>query len=95
MRDVTVEQLRAALDAAARAHHDYETVALRGKRDEQWSGFYAAYMLGRLGDLMRSDELAAVLDQVEATSNWSAAAGRAVAAVMAERNSKVAARRTR
>ncbi len=44
------DQLREALSAAAGAHHEYEQVALGGQHDAQWSGFYAAYVLGRLGD---------------------------------------------
>lgn len=42
----TEQQLRDALSAAGGAHHDYETNFLRGTRDEQWAGWYAAYVLG-------------------------------------------------
>ncbi len=46
------DQLREALSAAAGAHHEYEQVALGGQHDAQWSGFYAAYVLGRLALLV-------------------------------------------
>ena len=38
------------LSAAGSAHHEYEQTALKGVRDELWAGFYAAFVLGRLGD---------------------------------------------
>ena len=46
----THEELAAALTAAGGAHHDYESRFLEGRRDEQWPGWYAAYVLGRIGD---------------------------------------------
>lgn len=69
-REVLVE----ALDAAAKAHHDYETVTLKGVRDAQWSGFYAAYVLGRVSDVLATSALARVLEAVEADDGWSGAA---------------------
>ncbi len=44
------QDLEDALAAAGTAHHEYEQNLLGGKRDEQWPGWYAAYVLGRLGD---------------------------------------------
>ena len=63
-----------ALSAAGSAHHEYEQTALKGVRDELWAGFYAAFVIGRLGDFMAASRLAAVLEEVDAPSNWSAAA---------------------
>ena len=57
--------LKAALSAAASAHHDYETVYLKGVHDAQWPGFYAAYVLGRLGDLAPPGALATWLETAE------------------------------
>ena len=37
---VSSSALEQALAEAGRAHHDYETVVLRGVRDELWPGFY-------------------------------------------------------
>ncbi|HEX2153255.1 MAG TPA: hypothetical protein VHL52_04695 [Acidimicrobiia bacterium] len=74
-RDALVD----ALEAAASAHHEYETVALGGQRDEIWAGFYAAYVLGRLGDFMKPSELAATLEAVDGEP-WAEAAADAVLA---------------
>ncbi len=46
----TEQQLSETLTAAGSAHHDYESNFLGGARDEQWAGWYSAYVLGRLGD---------------------------------------------
>ena len=71
--------LKAALDAAARAHHGYESVTLNGVRDAQWSGFYAAYLLGRAGDFMPVEQLVPILEAA-AGDDWSAAAATAILA---------------
>ena len=55
--DPTKEVLEQALAAAGKAHHDYETNILGGVRDEQWPGWYAAYVLGRLGDFTSPSQL--------------------------------------
>lgn len=49
------DELERALSAAVAAHHDYEHNVLKGIRDAPWSGFYAAYTLGRLGDFTTPD----------------------------------------
>ena len=48
--DFSQSDLERALSAAGAAHHDYEQETLKGVRDELWTGLYAAYVLGRLGD---------------------------------------------
>jgi hypothetical protein len=63
--------LAQALSAAASAHHDYERTALKGVRDDLWAGFYAAFVLGRLGDVAEASRLAALLEEVDVPSNWS------------------------
>jgi hypothetical protein len=68
------EQLSKALDAAGSAHHEYQTNALRGVRDERWAGWYAAYTLGRLGDFVSPSDLAQWLEASPAVDDWSAAA---------------------
>ena len=75
------DQLREALSAAAGAHHDYEQVALGGQRDAQWSGFYAAYVLGRLGDFASPSALAGWLEAAPETDDW---AGQAAASVLSK-----------
>jgi hypothetical protein len=64
-------ELAQALSAAASAHHEFEQTALEGVRDDLWAGFYAAFVLGRLGDVAAASRLAALLEEVDAPSNWS------------------------
>jgi uncharacterized protein len=71
-----------ALSAAGSAHHQYEQTALKGVRDELWAGFYAAFVLGRLGDFTAASRLAALLEEVDAPSNWSQAAAEHVATTL-------------
>jgi predicted GNAT family acetyltransferase len=71
-----------ALSAAGAAHHEYEQTALKGVRDELWAGFYAAFVLGRLGDFTAASRLAALLEEVDAPSNWSEAAAEHVATTL-------------
>ena len=65
-------ELQAALSAAGSAHHEYEVNYLKGVRDELWPGFYAAYVLGKLGDFVAPTELARWLESSPATDNWAA-----------------------
>ena len=46
-------ELAAALKAAGSAHHEYEQTALNGVFDKQWPMFYAAFVLGRLGEFTK------------------------------------------
>ncbi len=69
-RDEIVE----ALQAAAAAHHDYQVNALDGVHDEQWPAWYAAYVLGRLGDFMTPTVLANWLSAAPASDDWSSGA---------------------
>ncbi len=46
--ELTREALGDLLHDAERAHHDYEQSM--GKRDDDWSGCSAQYLLDRLGD---------------------------------------------
>jgi hypothetical protein len=64
-------ELAQALSAAASAHHEIEQTALKGVRDDLWAGFYAAFVLGRLGGFAAASRLAALLEEVNAPSNWS------------------------
>ena len=66
--------LAQALSGAASAHHEYEETALKGVRDDLWAGFYAAFVLGRLGDIAAASRLATLLQEVDAPSNWAEAA---------------------
>ena len=66
-----IEELRNALDEAGSAHHNYETVILNGVRDELWSGFYAAYVLGKLGNFIQPSDLVELLEKVTDSDDWS------------------------
>jgi predicted GNAT family acetyltransferase len=74
--------LAEVLSTAGSAHHEYEQTALKGVRDELWAGFYAAFVLGRLGDFTAASRLAALLEEVDAPSNWSEAAAEHVATTL-------------
>lgn len=68
---VSKEQLREALAAAGQGHHDYESNFLAGARDEHWAGWYAAYVLGRVGDVTTPTLLTQWLGQVSGEGDWS------------------------
>ncbi len=68
----SVNELATALTAAGSAHHEYETVTLNGIRDEQWAAFYAAFVLGRLGDFALPSALTRWLEEAPAGEDWSA-----------------------
>lgn len=65
------EVLAAALASAGAAHHDYESRFLGGDRDAQWSGWYAAYVLGRLDDFTSPTALVTWLESAPSDGEWS------------------------
>jgi len=67
----TEQELMKALSAAGTAHHDYESNFLQGAPDEHWPGWYAAYVLGRLGDFTTPTTLAGWLSEVSGEGDWS------------------------
>jgi hypothetical protein len=77
------DDLEKALSDAGSAHHDYEQVTLMGKRDERWSGFYAAYVLGRVGDFAACSALSQWLEEAPGGENWAASAARHVLSQLA------------
>ena len=66
----THEELTAALVSAGAAHHDYESRFLGGERDERWPGWYAAYVLGRLGDFTTPTTLSSWLESAPSEGEW-------------------------
>ncbi len=74
MNEPSRDELVEAIKAASAAHHEYETNALRGERDEQWAGWYAGYLLGRLGDFAAPSALAESLSTAPSSDDWAAAA---------------------
>ncbi len=71
MSTPTEQQLTETLSAAGSAHHEYETHSLGGERDEHWAGWYAAYVLGRLGDFTTPTSLTRWLEEVSGEGDWS------------------------
>lgn len=67
----TEQQLTDTLASAGSAHHDYESNYLSGVRDAQWAGWYAAYVLGRLGDFTTPTLLTRWLEEVSGEGDWS------------------------
>ncbi len=76
----TQEELHQTLQAAWNAHHEYEMNALKGVHDELWPGWYAAYVLGRLGDFVTPSELSSWLENVPGEGDWTANAAKFVVA---------------
>jgi hypothetical protein len=67
----TKEIISIALKNAGNAHHDYETVILKGVKDQNWSGFYAAFLLGHIGPIMEASKLSLLLEEVALSDKWS------------------------
>ncbi len=65
-RDALVDALRDAGDA----HHEYEKGYLGGSRDDAWPGWYAAFVIGRLGDFASPTELTQWLDEADGGEEW-------------------------
>ncbi|MDN5216594.1 hypothetical protein QQ020_31280 [Fulvivirgaceae bacterium BMA12] len=63
-----------ALTAAGKAHHDYQENMLNGKHDAQWPGWYAAYVLGRLGDFTSPSQLTGWLANTPSGDDWNTSA---------------------
>ena len=66
----TQEDIYHTLLAAAKAHHEYQDNILGGVRHEQWAGWYAAYVLGRLGEFTTPSQLSHWLDEVNEEKSW-------------------------
>ncbi len=70
MKTISLDTLITTLKAASTAHHDYESNALQGTPDERWAGWYAAYVLGRLGDFTTPTTLTGLLTKAPSSDNW-------------------------
>jgi len=58
------------LSAAGSAHHEFEQNFLKGNRDEYWAGWYAAYVLGRLGEFTTPTQLTKWLEEAQGEGEW-------------------------
>ena len=77
-----MEELTEALEAAGAAHHEYEQTVLNGVRHEEWAAFYAAYVLGRLGDFAQPSILTRWLTEAPLTQNWAESAAAHILSVI-------------
>ena len=62
--------LAAALKAAGSAHHEYEQTVLNGVFDEHWPMFYAAFVLGRIGEFTKPSTLTSWLMEAPTDGVW-------------------------
>ena len=72
--ELTLSSLQNALSAASECHYDYELNILNGEPDKKWAGWYAAYVLGRLGNFVSPATLTQWLEDTPNEDNWSALA---------------------
>jgi len=66
----TKQQLLRTLAAAGRVHHEFQENTLNGVRHEGWAWWYAAYVLGRLGNFTTPTLLTKWLAEVDDENNW-------------------------
>jgi len=59
------DKLKEALKSAAKAHHEFQENTLNGVHHEKWAMWYAAYVLGRLGDFTTPTLLTQWLSEVQ------------------------------
>ena len=70
MDKITEKELVEALSAAGSAHHEFETVYLKGVYDEAWPGWYGAFVIGRLGRFIEPSKLATLLEEASGEGTW-------------------------
>jgi len=65
-----IPELVAALKAAGSAHHEYQQTVLNGVFDQQWPMFYAAFVLGRIGDFTTPSALMSWFEETPTNGDW-------------------------
>ncbi|MCB0283167.1 MAG: hypothetical protein H6627_14780 [Calditrichae bacterium] len=75
-------QIKHALIAAAKAHHEFETNYLAGIRHEQWAYWYAAFVLGNLGNFLSPSKLTQILENVTDSENWFKSAAEQISEIL-------------
>ena len=84
--EINAQTMQTTLQQAWDAHKEFQTVYLKGKYDEQWAMFYAAFVIGRLGDLTTPSRLTELIEEVQAEkSAWTAEAAAHIVASLAAR----------
>jgi hypothetical protein len=67
----THDTLRTTLQAAWDAHREFQAVYLNGVHDAMWAGWYAGFVIGRLGDFIAPSRLTYLLEEVSAApEDW-------------------------
>jgi hypothetical protein len=51
-------------------HSEFQENYLNGKRDEMWAGWYAGYLLGRLGNFATPTVLTRLLEETVSFKPW-------------------------
>jgi hypothetical protein len=51
-------------------HSEFQENYLNGERDEMWAGWYAGYLLGRLGNFTTPTALTRLLEETEKLDPW-------------------------
>jgi NADPH-dependent 7-cyano-7-deazaguanine reductase QueF len=69
--------LTAVLQQAGNAHHEYETRYL-GEKDPDWAGWYAAYVLEKMGHFTTQEKLTRWLRSVPDQGDWHETAADAI-----------------
>lgn len=57
MIKISREKLVTALSDAGTAHHEYQQVIFNGAKDKYWPEFYAAFVIGCLGNIVKPSTL--------------------------------------
>ncbi|HUF39066.1 MAG TPA: hypothetical protein VMN57_11125 [Anaerolineales bacterium] len=64
------ESLSKLLSETWDVHSEFQENYLEGMRDEMWAGWYAGYLLGRLGNFTTPSTLARLLQETESLKPW-------------------------
>jgi len=67
------DELSRTLDTAWDVHREFQKVYLKGVRDEAWPSWYAAFVIGRLGDFTVASLLTKLLEAAPNADNWAEA----------------------
>ena len=78
-------ELSALLAEVWKSHGEFQEVYLKGVHDEMWAGWYAAYLIGRLGPIAAPSRLTQLLESVQADpESWTDVAAAHVLAALQE-----------
>lgn len=81
----TQEELSALLGETWKSHSEFQENYLDGVRDEMWAGWYAAYLIGRLGPIAPPSRLTRLLESVQAGHDvWTDVAATQILAALQE-----------